>query len=223
MGYEMRNIILLSGLDKTKYFPLEIVNEIKANVYKPVNMAVLTADFNNYEKNDRHFYGNEETIGVFNTFRKIFPNLNIVLLDSRTEQNKGVEILRNADIIYLFGGNPFTQLEYLKKYNYTDIFQNTDALIIGISAGSMNLAINSYYSKDEDYPESVIYEGLGLTDITIDPHFDIDNEDQVSEIMSFSKKIKIIGLPNESAIIISNGNVKYIGDIYIYENGELKK
>lgn len=85
----------------------------------------------------------------------------------------------------------------------------------------MNLATNSYYSKDEDYPESVIYKGLGITDITIDPHFDINNEEQVNEIRTNSKKIKIIGLPNDSAIVISNNNIGYIGTVYIFENGSL--
>lgn len=105
---------------------------------------------------------------------------------------------------------------------FKDILYNTNALIIGISAGSMNLAINSYYSKDEDYSKSVIYKGLGIVDITIDPHFDINNKEQVSEIKINSKKIKIIGLPNESAIVINNNKVKYIGDKYVFENGELK-
>ena len=85
----------------------------------------------------------------------------------------------------------------------------------------MNLATNSYYSKDEDYPESIIYKGLGQTDITIDPHFDINNEEHLIEIRKNSKDIKIIGLPNDSAIVISNNDIKYIGDVYIFENGNL--
>lgn len=218
----MKNIILLSGPDKTKYFTEVISKEIKENANNPINMVVIPADPDNYKKNDKQFHGNENVVGVFKTFRKIFPNLNITLLDNRTSQKNGINDLTKADIIYLLGGNPFVQLEYLQKNNFSDIIRNTTALVIGVSAGSMNLATNSYYSKDEDYPESVIYNGLGITNITIDPHFDVNNEEQVNEIKINSKKIKIVGLPNDSAIVVSNNNVKYIGNIYIFENGELK-
>lgn len=217
----MKNIILLSGPDKTKYFTKEISKEIKASVEHPINMVVIPADPNNHEKNDKQFNGNQNAIGVFKTFKKIFPDLNIILLDNRIDQKNGLNELKKADIIYLLGGNPFTQLEYLKKSNYSDTICNTNALVIGVSAGSMNLAIDSYYSKDEDYPKSIIYKGLGIVDITIDPHFDINNEEQVNEIKINSKKRKIIGLPNDSAIIISNDVVKYIGNIYLFENGKL--
>lgn len=217
----MKNIILLSGADKTKYFNEEISKEIKKNTNDPMNMVALPADPNNYIKNDKQFYGDDIVVGVLKTFRKIFPNLNITLLDNRTSQKDGINDLKNADIIYLLGGDPFIQLDYLQKNSFSDVICNTNALIIGISAGSMNLAINSYYSKDEDYPESIIYDGLGITNITIDPHFDINNDEQVNEIKANSKKIKIIGLPNDSAIVISNGNIKYIGKTYVFENGKL--
>lgn len=217
----MKNIILLSGPDKTKYFNEDISAIIKENISNPVNMVVIPADPDNYAKNDKQFNGNESVVGVFKTFKKIFPNLNISLLDNRVSLENGTNSLKNTDIIYLLGGNPFIQLKYLKKNKFDVIIQNTSALVIGVSAGSTNLATNSYYSKDEDYPESVIYKGLGITDITIDPHFDINNEEQVNEIRANSKNIKIIGLPNDSAIVISNNNVRYIGTVYIFENGSL--
>ena len=217
----MKKIILLSGPDKTKYFNDEVSNVIKRMVKNPINMVVIPADPNNFVKNDKQFYGNDSVIGVFKTFKKIFPNLNIVLLDNRVSQTNGIKYLEKSNIIYLLGGNPFIQLEYLQKTKYSDIIQHTSALVMGVSAGAMNLAVNSYYSKDEDYPESIIYKGLGLTNITIDPHFDINNLEQVNEIKDNSKNIKIIGLPNDSAIVISDNNIEFIGKVYIFENGIL--
>ena len=96
-----------------------------------------------------------------------------------------------------------------------------DGILLCTSCGAMNIAEKGYYSKDEDVSESYFYDGIGLIDITIDPHFDINNEEQVKEIKANSKNIKIIGLPNDSAIVISNNNVKYIGTVYIFENGSL--
>ena len=216
----MNNIIMLSGPDKRNYFTENIVGIIKRCVDNPINMVVIPADPNNYDKNDIQFNGNDSVIGVLKTFKKIFPNLEISLLDNRVNSKVGVEKLKMADIIYLLGGNPFIQLNYLLENKYNDILRNTNALIIGVSAGSMNLAVDAYYSKDDDYPESKLYQGLGIVDITIDPHFDINNKEQVNEIKTFSNKRKIIGLPNDSAICIINNNIDYIGDVYIFENGD---
>jgi len=214
-----KNIILLSGLDKTKYFSKELENIIKELVNNPINMVVIPSDSSDYIKNDRYLLGNNTIVGVYKTFRKIFCNLNIILLDNRIKTKDGISYLENADIIYLLGGDTFVQLEYLKETKYDKVLKSTNALIIGISAGAMNLAKKAYYSKDENYIESIIYNGLGLTNVTIDPHFDVNNEEQVMEIKKYSKKIEIVGLPNESFIIVSNGNIKYIGKHYIYKHG----
>ena len=215
------NIIMLSGPDKTKYYKKEVVNEIKKSIKNPTNMVVIPADFKNYEKNDKQFNGKDKTIGIYKTFKKIFKDLNISLLDNRVNKKDGIKLLKNADIIYLLGGNPFTQLKYLKSKKYDEIIVNTDALVMGVSAGSMNLAKEAYYSKDDDYPESIFYEGLGIVDITIDPHFDIDNKEQVKEIKKNSKERRIVGLPNDSIISIINNELLFIGKNYIYENGKL--
>lgn len=219
----MKNVILLSGPDKRKYFNKNISEEIKKAKSKASNLVVIPADPTNYEKNDKQFNGNETVKGVINCFKKIFPNLtNCVLLDNRINKEKGTQFLKSADIIYLLGGDPFKQIDYLKTNEFDNIIHNSKALIIGVSAGSMNLAIEAYYSKDEDYPKSIFYKGLGIVNITIDPHFDINNSEQVNEIKLNSKDKKIIGLPNESAIIISDNKIKYIGRKYIFDNGKLE-
>lgn len=218
-----RNIMLLSGLDKTKYFSDEVTREIVKCVNNPVNMVVIPAEPDNYSKNDKRFYGDFEVVGVFKMFRKIFPDLNILMLDDRVSVCDGMKWLRDADIVYLLGGNPFVQLRYLKESGYDDVIRNTSSMLIGCSAGSMNLGVNAYYSKDLEYPESVIYKGLGVVDITIDPHFDINNVEQVNEIKKWSRKVPIVGLPNNSFIVVSDGKVRYVGDVYLYSSLGLVK
>ncbi len=215
-------ICMLSGPDKTKFFNKRIESAIVDLVANPKLMVVIPTNPHNKEKNERHFNGNSETIGVCKTFKKIFPNISdIVLLDSRINKTQGIKCLKKADIIYLLGGNPFEQLDYLKSNNYDEEIIKSDAVVIGVSAGSMNLSINSYYSRDDEFPKSIFYEGLGLVDITIDPHFDINDEDQVNEIIQHSRLHRIVGLPNNSAIVIKNNNIKYIGKNYIFEDGKI--
>jgi peptidase E len=87
----------------------------------------------------------------------------------------------------------------------------------------MNLGKVAFYSKDEDYPETIFYDALGITDLTIDPHFDINDKDRVNEAIKGSKKHKIIGLPDYSAIVIEeDDSIKNIGVNYVFEGGKMK-
>lgn len=132
-------------------------------------------------------------------------------------------MLKKADIIYLQGGDPFIQLKYIKQNGYDEFLKKYDGIILGLSAGTMNLGKIAFYSKDEDYPETLFYSALGLTNLTIDPHFDINDKDRVNEAIKWSKKHRIIGLPDYSAIIIGeDGSIENIGINYVYENGQRK-
>ena len=78
-----------------------------------------------------------------------------------------------------------------------------------------------YNSKDDVINFSHFYKGLGFIDIIIDPHFDINNSEQYNEALYFSKINPIIGLPNESCVVI-NDNIKFVGEHYIFDKGDLK-
>ena len=80
---------------------------------------------------------------------------------------------------------------------------------------------DGYYSKDEDIEKSFFYNRLGVTNITIDPHFDIENDIQVEEAKKMSFEHVIYGVPNSSCIRISNNNVEMVGKIYEFNNGNV--
>ena len=67
----------------------------------------------------------------------------------------------------------------------------------------------------------MFYKGLVLVNLIIDPHFDINDLEQVKEIKLQSKNKEIIGLPDDSAIIIEDEKIFYRGNIYLYKNGQL--
>lgn len=108
-----------------------------------------------------------------------------------------------------------------ERIGVKEIFKNK--VLLGLSAGSMNLGKIGYYSKDEDYDKTFFYEGLGITSTIIEPHFDINNTSQVEEIINSSSKHKIIGLPNDSCIVIKDNNIEYINDYYVAEKGKIKR
>ena len=135
------------------------------------------------------------------------------------DENKYLDI--NSDAIYLFGGNYETQLSFIKENKFDEILKNYNGILLCTSCGAMNIAEYGYYSKDEDIEESFFYKGIGLTNITIDPHFEIENEIQVEEAKKMSFEHVIYGIPNSSCIRINNNNVEMIGKVYEFNNGKM--
>ena len=163
-------------------------------------------------KNDSYFFeGTEKYTSIVNNFKQISNNLEFKLLDFRIKGTVAQNILKTADVIYLTGGDPLIQLQYMKENGLDRIIKNFRGIIIGLSAGSMNQCRIAYYCKDEDILETMTYEGLGLVDVTITPHYEIENDIQVNEHKKWSQQLPIIGLPNNSFIVVNNGLIEIYG------------
>ena len=207
-------IILFSGCDKVNGFNTRINEVINKELDRYNSMAIICAS-DDYSKNDTLIDGTSDKIGIRNMFNSIKE---FYLIDRRTSVD---DMIKKVDIIYLFGGNPLIQLDIIKRIDYKELFK--DKILLGISAGSMNLGKIGYYSKDDDYDKTFFYEGLGFTDITIDPHFDINNRKQVNEISNSSYKHRIIGLPNDSCIVIKDSGTYYINNYFVVEDCRIEE
>lgn len=213
-------IILLSGPNKRLGFSEEVKKFLNKEL-KGHKSLVAVAASESSEKNNKYFNGGEDSLGVTGMFGKLDVSINnYYLIDVNNTKEEIIDCINKSDIVYLMGGDPFVQLKLLNTIDYKKLLK--DKILIGVSAGSMNLAKYAYYSKDDDYPVTQFYEGLDIVDITIDPHFDINNEEQVIEAKNSSKNHKIIGLPNESGIVVRDNNIEYIGNYYVIEDGILK-
>lgn len=210
-------IILFSGCDKVKGFDSRTKEVINKELDRYNSMAIICAS-DNYSKNDTLIDGTSDKIGIRSMFNSIKE---FYLIDRRTSVDYMINIIKKVDIIYLFGGNPLIQLDIIKRIDYKKLFK--DKVLLGISAGSMNLGKIGYYSKDDDYDKTFFYEGLGFIDITIDPHFDINNRKQVNEISNSSYKHRIIGLPNDSCIVIKDNEIYYINNYFVVKNGRIEE
>ena len=205
-------IYLLSSItDEDK----ELKTLLKKDLKDKKKIVFIAADADNYEKTDIYC----------NLGKKYFKKLGITefeKIDYRTTKFATIKHLETADIIFLNGGNPIKQMEFIKEYEIDSLINNFRGIFIGISAGAMNLAKKVYCSKDEDIPETIIYEGLGIIDITIEPHFDKNNKEQVKEFLKAD--LEVIGLPDKSFIKIDKYGVKNIyGTYYIKENEKIVK
>lgn len=145
-----------------------------------------------------------ENIGI--KFDKV-----IVLNDSYTKSEIR-QIMSENELFFLFGGNPFKQIDFINKNNITELIKNKT--IIGLSAGSINMCKVALCTKDEDFANSTTYEGMGLINFSIEPHFDKENQEVLNDLKQFAKFTKIFALEDNAFIIVENNDIKFYGNIY---------
>lgn len=149
-----------------------------------------------------------------------------------TKIDKTNDYLQNADLIYLCGGDTYNQHLFFEKIGLKEFLIDYSGVVIGQSAGAINMATSCYNSPEEsENSEPVFFEGLGLTNINIEPHFVYDDtnfdDDEIyqrNSILRESCNRVIYGQCNGSHILIDNDeNIFVYGETYLIENGHIEK
>lgn len=212
----MKKIYLLSGPGTIEGFSNVVSKELQKDLKDAKTITFISSSPEKHEKNINFIYGNDKIAGMINHLKEIanFKVVNIV-----DDKNKNLDI--NSDVIYLLGGNYETQLNFIIENKLDEILKNYRGILLCTSCGAMNVAECGYYSKDDDIKKSFFYKGLGFTNITIDPHFEIENDIQVEEAKKMSFEHVIYGVPNSSCIKVSDDNIEMIGKVYEFNNGNV--
>ena len=96
------------------------------------------------------------------------------VLDGTTAHN-AYGMIRHSDFIVLCGGHVPTQNAFFRKIRLRHLLKHFEGTVMGISAGSMNMA-ETVYVQPEEPGESVpefqrFAPGLALTTVNILPHY----------------------------------------------------
>ena len=213
---------IFSGFNPKERFGKEVSNFFKEDMKECKSIVFILGNFNDLEKNRRYAFIDIEW------FKEININLeDIDILDNNMQEDIMKEKLKKTDIIFIMGGDTQKQNIFLEKYNLKETIKTSKGIVIGISAGAINLGIDSLCSKDLDDGayKTIIYKGIGRIPYTVEPHFDINNLELLNnELYPVSNTIKIYGLPNDTGIRITNNNNKIIkGNFYLIDKEEIKK
>lgn len=212
---------IFSSFDKDIRFN-EVANYFKNDMVLYKNIVFIPANFENMEKVNG--YANIDV----SWFKEIGINLNgITVLNDTMTKEEMFRSIENADIIFLMGGDTLKQNDFLMKNDLKPIIKTFKKVVIGISAGAINLSNISLCSKDEEdgIEKTITYEGIGRINYTIEPHFDIDNKIFLqNELYPLSEKMTIYGLPNNTGVRIINKKFEILyGDFYKISNNEVEK
>lgn len=190
---------LFSNVDKVNGFNEQQIKYLSIDLKTCKSILFVPGD---YDK-EKYIIYKDKIIGWFENIDIIFKEKHLVSLDGE---------LKCYDAIFLMGGNPINQIEIINKINLKNII-NKAKVVIGVSAGAINLSKEAIYFND--YSKKVeMYDGLGLTDINVYPHFDITNEYFVEEVKMVSRLKSLIALPNNSFIKIDDKQNEFIGDSF---------
>lgn len=191
---------------------------------------IVSANPDEFDRND----------GMRNLFSESYHLTGMSISEIVTWDNRREEItkeqLHTYDVIILSGGHVPTQNQFFKKIGLKEKLEGFGGIIIGISAGTMNSA-GTVYAQPELEGESIdsaykrFITGLGLTDLTILPHYqDIRNTyldgKRVMEDITYPDSLgrEFYALVDGSYIVIEeSGETTLHGEAYVVSDGELKK
>lgn len=171
---------------------------------------------------------------VFEEMRNLgLPVENYVVLDNRNK-SQARELLQNADYVQLQGGIILEQLKFLKEINFVDIMKDSDAVVLGKSAGAMNMQsrIYNYPETNEDIGLEKWLDGMGYSKYSIIPHFNVEigNEycfgdfDVLNDYYIPDSMGEVLyGIPNGSYIYLEDGVFTCYGEAYTISDGIITK
>lgn len=227
------NLFLASNIGGVKkengnLTPIEFMNnngflDNLINVIKSRRKFVLIAsDPLNYKKNDFYLEMDIRALKLSGIEFREYQ-----LIDARNKNNIK-EILTDCDLIFLSGGDTFTQNKFFNDINLKRYLVDTDSAIVGISAGAINASDDVYNNSklEDDLNNSCYLKGLGLTKINILPHFilsDYNKKVNHNMIIKDSFKKELIALTENAYIIQNFKNIVLYGEAYRIKNGLIHK
>ena len=210
----MATVILTSMFNGD--FPEDLTKRLKNLLWRKEKFVFIASDFMNYDTTDHYFHL------FYDKFIKAGLEFkNTYVIDNRVTKDEAVDMVRQADLVWLSGGDTSAQMKYLREYGLVEVLRNHWGTVMGMSAGTLNLARTTICSGWLHDGKTEKYEGIGLVDITAESHFDVNNISE--EIYEISKENDIYEICDESFIICQGDKKEFYGDVYIFSAGKMTK
>ena len=198
----------MSGSYKKIEIYHEIIDFIKSYFNSEISITFISANFDNYDENERYV---NKLIKSFNAKKLHFDK--VCIIDNRMTNNDMIESIKNSNIVFILGGDTLAQIKNINKYNLKKYINDESKIIIGMSAGAINMAKKVILASDveDNIPDLSIYDGIGITDINIEPHCDFKNSNHWKELEKASFYGEIIVMNEDCYIIVDGDKMSFYG------------
>ena len=205
-------LALFSGFPARR-FPAEIAARLKEALPVRKSLVFISA------WPDEHARNLEDSAGMHAMFAEYdMAFAQFTVIDNTTDAAEAQQLIRQADCLFLMGGNPTFQYQLIGDKGLAEPLRQSRAVILGVSAGSINMAVRALDIWESPVP----YAGLGLVNITIKSHITPDSN-LLPRLQQVSREhaLPICAMEDNSAIFIQDGRITHLGQIRYILDGEI--
>lgn len=218
------NSYFVDGIDGSNGFK----QHLQALFFDGMRGLMFAAYPEDYVRNDEMV---DYFAGAFSSLGKRFSTFD--LCDYRYPFSK--EEIESYDLIVLAGGHTPRQNAFFKEIGLREKLADYQGIVLGISAGSMNMADTVYFQPEEPGESAASFvrsgQGLGLCDISVVPHFqmirhfNLDGWSLVYDLIrSDSYGRELLALNDGSYVYVDEqGRTIVNGAAWLLKDGEFKE
>lgn len=215
----------INGVKKPK--PINDCNGLKtilnSKLEKRENFVFMASNPSDYQQND--LYAQR----IFTSFQlSKMPFKNLIIIDERSTLDLK-EVIMMADLVFLAGGHTLTEMQYFEKIKLRALLKDYSGVILGQSAGALNLAKTVVCAPEyvEEIGAEYLWPGLGKTWINIEPHFNLEVNSEADkllreELLKVSVNNPLYALPDGSFVFDDGLKAILYGEAY-YLDGKITK
>lgn len=148
-------------------------------------------------------------------------------INHRVQKEDAHILLENASVIFLLGGDTMEQNGFLVDYELAEPIKKSKAIVMGASAGAINMSAKWLCSKNFGYDveTSSFYNGIGLNDFSVLSHFDLENNMAMvqDELSLLSKEIMVYASNKDCALRTKGDKIDILGNVYLISNSDIQK
>ncbi|WP_405142115.1 cyanophycinase [Paenibacillus sp. FSL H7-0942] len=204
------------------FFPAKLVHCLQEDIQDRKSLVMISANPSGYKDEQVNFDDVSEWTWL-NQANIIFDEYHFI--DYRMQKEDAQRFIQNASVIFLCGGYPVLQNDFLLDYELSDVIKNSNAIIMGASAGALNMAAKWLSLNNTDEVEtSTIYNGIGFDHFAYESHSQRDYATFVQGYLSpLSEAIDVYAAEQESAIRVKDGKIEIMGPVYLISHSKIQK
>jgi len=201
------------------FFPEKLGRALREDITDRKSLAMISSNPSNYEDDGATERSWLNQAGIrFDEYHLI--NYCVQKEDAQT-------LIQNASVIFLLGGDTIKQNGFLMEYELSDWIKKSKAVVMGASAGAINMSAKWLCSKNFGYEVDIssVFDGIGLDDFCVLSHFDLENNfAQIQdELSSFSEKMDIYASNKDCAVRVKGDAIDILGNVYLISYSQMQK
>lgn len=149
------------------------------------------------------------------------------LLNYRVQKEDAQLLIQNASVVFLLGGDTVKQNGFLDDYEMPGWIKKSSAIVIGASAGAINMSAKWLCSKNFGYEVEIssLYDGISLNNFSILSHFDLENNMALvqSELALLSEELDIYASNKDCTLRVKENKIDILGNVYLISRSRVQK